>query len=206
MKRHISLHQIEIFKATIEHGTVSRASEAISISQPAASKLLTCFEENTGLKLFERNRSRLIPTKTGLTLYEEIDRIFSGIREVENAIAAVKREDQGQLSIGVLPALSGSFIQRITAGFLQTSPNVYCSIKSTSSQRIVESIRNRKLDVGIVSSRVNDRYLSSEPLGGHPLVCIMPINHPLAEHEVIKPENLNETSFISFNGDSYTIT
>ena len=56
--RQPTLRQIEVFKAVIETGTVSRAAETLNMSQPAASKLLSNLEADSGLELFER-RSRV---------------------------------------------------------------------------------------------------------------------------------------------------
>ena len=49
-----TLRQIEVFKAVIETGTVSRAAETLNMSQPAASKLLSNLEADIGMELFER--------------------------------------------------------------------------------------------------------------------------------------------------------
>jgi len=204
MARALNLRQIEVFKAVIELGTVSRAAEVLTISQPAASKLLMQLESDNGLRLFDRDKGRLAPTAQGMRLYEEIDRIFAGVRQVESAIAVIRREDQGRLVVGVLPALSGAFIQRTTLNFLKRNPNVYCSIQSLGSQWIAERILTRKLDVGLVTARIDNPYVVTEPLLERPLLCIMPIGHALARRKVIRPEHLNGIPFISFNVDSYT--
>lgn len=203
MRRAVNLRQVEIFKALIEHGTVSRAAEVMWISQPAASKLLMHLESDTGLKLFDRHKGRLVPTALGLRLYEEIDRIFVGLHQVESAIETVRRENQGQLAVGVIPALADAFIQRTTMGFLKRNPNVYCSVRPLASQWIVDSVQTRKLDVGIVSSRIDNPYLVTEHLQEQPLVCIMPLDHALAKQKVIRPEHLDGMPFISFKVDSY---
>ena len=96
MARAINLRQVEMLKAVVEHGTVSRAAVVLGISQPAASKLLMQLERDGGLKLFDRARGRLAPTAQGMRLYEEIDRIFAGVRQVETAIAVIRREDTGE--------------------------------------------------------------------------------------------------------------
>lgn len=203
MRRAINLRQIEIFKAVIEHGTVSRASEILCISQPAASKHLMHLESDTGLRLFDRQKRRLAPTALGLRFYEEIDRIFANVRQVETAVETVKREDRGQLTVGVIPALGDAFIQRSTMNFLARNPSVYFSILPLASMWIAEFVRNRKIDVGLISSRIEDPYLTTESVLQHALVCIMPLGHPLAEHRIIQPEHLDSTPFIAFKGDSY---
>ena len=204
MPRAIHLRQIETFKALIELGTVSQAAEAVAISQPAASKLLMHLESDTGLKLFDRHKGRLTPTALGLRLYQEIDRIFAGVRQVESAIAVVRREAQGRLIVGVLPALDSALIQRATLNFLKRNPNVYCSVQSNASQRIAEGVLTRQIDVGIVSARIDNPAIVTEPLLEHPLVCIMPMDHPLARLKVIRPKNLSAIRFVSFTLESYT--
>lgn len=204
MPRALNLRQIEIFKALIEHGTVSRAAEALYISQPAASKLLMQLEKDNGLKLFDRYKGRLVPTAQGLRLHEEVARIFVGVRQVESAIGLIKREDQGRLVVGVIPALSGAYIQRTTMSFLKRNPNVYCWIKSPSSQWIPEYVLTRVLDIGIVTARVENPFIVTEPLFEHPLLCIMPLGHPLAERKVVRPDDLNGVPFVAFNTETYT--
>lgn len=204
MSRRLNLRQIEAFKAVIEFGTVSRAAEVLNVSQPAVSKLLTHLEDDTGLKLFDRPKGRLAATAQGMRLYEEIDRIFAGVLQVESAVDVIRREEQGLLLVGILPALAGAFIQRATMGFLKRHPNVFCSIQSMGSQWVADSVLTRKLDVGIVSSRIDNPYIVTESLMEEPLLCIMPPGHALARHAVIRPEHLSDIPFVSFAIDSYT--
>jgi DNA-binding transcriptional LysR family regulator len=202
MRRRLTLRQVEAFKAVIENGTISSAAEILHISQPAMSKLIAHFETDTGLKLFDREKGRLAPTEHGMRLYEEIDRIFAGVRQVENAAEAIRREERGQLAVGVMPALSGTFIQRATMGFLKDRANVFCSVQSLSSHRIADWLATRKLDVGLASARIDNPYISMEPLMEHPLVCIMPLDHPLAARNRIEPQDLDRVPFVTFNPDS----
>lgn len=203
MARQLNLRQIEAFKAVIEHGTVSRGAEVLNISQPAMSKLIAHLEADTGLKLFDRLKGRLAPTDRAMRLYEEVGRIFAGIRQVESAVDAIRREDQGRLAIGVIPALSGSFIQQATARFLAAHPNVFCSVDSVSSQWIVDRIIARQLDIGIVGAAIANPYVVIEPLMEHSLVCVMPRGHPLAGKKKIDARDLAGVAFIGLPADTY---
>ena len=204
MPRHLNLRQIEAFKAVIEYGTVSRAAEMLNISQPAMSKLIAHLEFDTGLKLFDRLKGRLAPSAQAMRLYEEVGRIFAGVRQVENAVDAIRREEQGRLTVGVLPALAGSFIQRVTTDFLKQNRKVFCSIQSLSSQWIVDWLVTRQLDVGLIEPGIDNPYLIIEPLMEHPLVCIMPLDHPLTAKSQIEPQDLDKIAFVSLNPDSFT--
>lgn len=201
--RPVNLRQIEAFKAVIENGTISRAALMLHISQPAMSKLITHMEADTGLRLFERLKGRLAPTEQAMRLYEEVDRIFAGVRQVANAVDAIRREAQGRLAVGVMPALAGSFIQRATSGFLKTRPNVFCLVQSLSSQWVVDRMVMKKLDVGLVSAGIDNPYVALEPLIEHPLVCIMPLDHPLTARSHIEPPDLDQIPFVTFHPDAY---
>src|SRR5579859_6454434 len=204
MTRRINLRQVEAFKAVIEYGTVSRAAEMMNVSQPAMSKLIAHLEEDTGLQLFDRLKGRLAPTRRGMRLYEEIDRIFAGVRQVENAVDTIRRDEQGRILIGVMPALSGSFIQQATCGFLAHHPDVFCSIQSRSSQWITDGLVTRKLDVGLIIAPIDNPYIVAEPIMGHPVVCILPLDHSLAAKDVITPADLAGVPFVSFDPESHT--
>eukprot|EP01037_Dinobryon_pediforme_P002110 gene2110-2147_t len=204
MARRITLRQVEAFKAVIEHGTVSRAAEILNVSQPAMSKLIVHLEEDAGLQLFDRLKGRLAPTRRGMRLYEEIERIFAGVRQVENAIDTIRRDEQGRLLIGVMPALAGAFIQQATCAFLAQQPEVFCSIQSRSSQWITDGLVTRQLDVGLVIAPIDNPYIVAEPMLGHPVVCILPLGHPLAAKNVITPADLDGVAFVSFDPESHT--
>jgi len=201
--RPINLRQIEAFKAVIENGTISRAALMLHISQPAMSKLIAHMEADTGLRLFDRLKGRVAPTEQAMRLYEEVDRIFAGVRQVANAVDAIRREAQGRLAVGVMPALAGSFIQRATSGFLQSHPNVFCLVQSLSSQWVVDRMVMKKLDFGVVSAGIDNPNVALEPLMEHPLVCIMPLEHPLTARGHIEPPDLDQVSFVTFHPDAY---
>ena len=203
MPRQLNLRQIEAFKAVMEHGTVSRGAQMLNISQPAMSKLIAHLEADTGLKLFDRLKGRLAPTENALRLHDEVERIFAGVRQVESAIDAIRREEQGRLMMGVIPALAGSFIQRATTRFLDIRSNVFCSVQPLSSQWIVDRLVARTLDVGLITATIDNPYVVIEPLMEHPLVCIMPLDHPLADRARVNVGDLAGLSFISFNSDSH---
>ena len=203
MPRHLNLRQVEAFKAVIENGSISSAAQIIHISQPAMSKLIAHLEAFTGLKLFDRVKGRLAPTESGMRLYQEVDRIFAGIRQVEKAVEVIRREERKQLVVGVMPALSGSFIQRaMTALLNKARSNVFCSVQSISSQWIVDALIARKLDIGLIGLGFDNPYITVEPLMEHPLVCIMPLGHPLATKSQNGPQDLDQVPFVSFDPDS----
>jgi len=197
--RSFNLRQVEAFRAVVESGTVSAAAASLHVTQPAVSKLLSQFEEHAGLVLFERLRGRLVLTAQGMRLYEEVDRIFAGLHQFERAVDLVKREEQGQLIVGVLPALSGHFIQQATMRFLAQHPKVFVSIKVRASAVLAEWLATRQIDVGLLNTSVDHPELEIEPLLREPLVVLLPTSHRLAAKRSISLTDLKDEPFVAFD-------
>ena len=186
----------------IEHGTVSAAAAALNVSQPAMSKSLAHLEADCELRLFDRVKGRLAPTELGMQLHAEIERIFSGVQQVENAVDMLRRQSRGQLLIGAMPGLSGTFVQRIVTAFRRDHPGIFCAVEVRSSEWITDALVGRRLDVGFISSRMQNPYVESEPLTEHAVVCIMPLGHELAARRVIVPADLAGVPYVSFAPDT----
>ncbi len=204
MVRPVNMRQVEAFKAIMEAGTVSRAADLLRISQPAASKLLAHLEADTGLRLFDRSLGRLNPTEAGRHLYTEIDRIFTGLHQVERAIDSIRREAGQRLLVGLMPAMAGGFIRRVVSAFLAERPGVHISMITRSSALIMDQVSTRRLDLGLISARSEDPLLSNEAILTYPLVCILPPAHRLARREVISVTDLADEPFIGFADTSQT--
>ena len=82
--------QYQAFHAIIETGTVTGAAEALGISQPGISNLISQLERQTKLKLFERQRGRLMPTPEAAVLYQEVDTVVRGLDHVSQAVVDLR--------------------------------------------------------------------------------------------------------------------
>jgi DNA-binding transcriptional LysR family regulator len=200
--RNPSLRQLEALMAVVEAGTVSRASEILRISQPAASKLIQDLEADTGLQLFERDSGRLVPTSRGMRLYEEVERIFGGVHQLARAVEAIRREEHGQLVIGTMPALSGPFITRVLKFFRARHPDVFVSVEARSSQFLTEAVLLRRLDVVMVISGLEHPSVVGEALKSPPAVAILPKGHRLCEKKELAPPDFADEPFIAFGPTS----
>ncbi len=200
--RQPSLRQIQAFKAFVETGTVSKAADILFISQPAASKLLTHLEEDTGLRLLDRGHGKMNVTERGMRLYEEIDRVFSGVDQISQAIETIRQEDRGHLTIGMMPAVPGNLIAQATGQFAEKYPDVYLSFHIRSSQYIVDGILGRKFDFGIVLKPLEHDQFKTRILDDDPLMAVVPDRHPLAGKRSLSIKDLCSHPFIGYSKGS----
>ena len=69
---HIKLRHLEVVNALFEAGSVARAAERLNLSQPAVSIALCNLEDQTGFRLFHRDRGFFAPTNEALLLRDEV--------------------------------------------------------------------------------------------------------------------------------------
>lgn len=198
----MNLRQIEAFKAVMEAGTVTQAAARLSISQPAASKLLQLFERNAGMALFARDRGRLSPTAEARLLYEEVERIFHGAARVRQAAIEIRSLQRGTLSVGVMPALSVGFAQEIMARLQTLHPGIELNLQARETAKLVEQLVMRQIELVFSGQLMEHPEIRIESICRLPLVCILPPDHRLASRRVIRCEDLKGERFASFRYDS----
>ena len=92
----MELNQLKYFKAVAEYGSISRAAEALYISQPALSKVIGRLESEVGVKLFERTNSGMQLNLNGVRMLQCANTIFS---ELDKCTADLKNNAKRRITI-----------------------------------------------------------------------------------------------------------
>lgn len=97
----INLEWFRTFKTVYEQGSITKAAEALFISQPGASLHLSSLESFVGYKFFERQPRKLIPTEKGKLLYNAIVGPLLQLQEIEKNFQKTTREDIPTVTVGM---------------------------------------------------------------------------------------------------------
>jgi LysR family transcriptional regulator, transcriptional activator for dmlA len=92
--------EFALFRAIVDHGSISAAALALQSSPPAVSRRLSALEEKLGVRLAERSARRFRLTDEGLLLYERSRSILDQIRDAEAEVASRGQAARGLLRIG----------------------------------------------------------------------------------------------------------
>lgn len=195
----MNIREIEIFRAVMMEGSVSRAAQRLSISQPAASKYIAQLERRLGLSLFVRMGGRLVPTPEGTALYDQVDRLFLGLSQVEQFMKDLGGERRGHLTVACLPLLSLTAMPEVVANFVRERPAVSIALQTRSSARIVEWVSARQVDLGVGFCFSKPPGIIAEPLIDLQLYCALPPGDPLESREVIEIGDLEGRDLITYD-------
>lgn len=193
----ISFRQVEAFRAVMIAGTTTGAAEILYVSQPAVSRLLSDFEANVGMPLFERQKKRLVPTPEAMILFDEVEKSFVGIEKLARTAEELKEFHRGTLRIVCMPALAQDFLPGLVSEFMTRHEGVAVTLQVRSSQQVVDWIANQHFDIGISAIKVSDPAIEVRQLANSRLLCILPPGHRLAAKRLIVPEDLTGEQFVS---------
>lgn len=148
----MNLQYLRIFLSVAEHEHITRASQELILSQPAVTKTIQNLEQEVGLELIERHGRRIVLTAAGRALHTYARRVFALEREMEDALAALRDVETGQVTLAANTTTGVYLLPSIVARFRARYPRVALHIAILNSHEIVEQTLNWNLDFGLVES------------------------------------------------------
>lgn len=194
------LRQIEVFHAVYANGSISAASRALNVSQPAISKVLRHTESQLGIRLFELVRGRLVATDEAHALFREVDEVFGRIVSLQATAANLRNSGAGHLRIGVVPSLGLEVAPAAVAAFRSKHPGVTFDIKTLHHSDVLRALYERECDLVIAYELPDQARLKIEPLATASLVLISrPGNFPPGT-KALAMEDLEGREIVSVSG------
>lgn len=194
----INPRQLEAFQAVMVAGNMTAAASVLGVTQPAVSRLIRDLEASLGLRLFDREGNHLLPSREGVVLYSEVDKIFRNIDHIAIVAQELRNARLGTLRIASVVALSLTCIPAVLQEFQKGRPSVVTSLKSFDSRVVVELVAQHHFDIGFAqAARSPNSDVSVKPLPSVEAVCILPAWSPLREKPVITPKDIEGNVFIS---------
>ncbi|WP_322042370.1 LysR substrate-binding domain-containing protein [Paraburkholderia sp. J67] len=194
----LSIRQVEAFRALMQWRTVTRAAQALGVSQPAVSRLLGDFESNVGFALFERRQGRLWPTGQAHALHAEVERAFSGFDRVVQAAAQIREQRRGAICVAAAPEFAADFLPRVAAAFAHEHQGVDVTLLTLDPLQALERVAAQRCDLAIVNDVVAPRGVRLERLGQWPMRGIVPRGHRLARKRTLSAVDCEGEAFVSF--------
>jgi DNA-binding transcriptional LysR family regulator len=191
------LKPLRAFCQTARLGSVSRAAEALYVSQPAITLQLQALERELGVKLFERVGRRLTPSREGQVLYELAKPLVEGL----DGLDAVFRDKVSGLDAGDLEVAAGSstilyLLPGIVEAFRERRPDVRLTLHNVTGAGGLDLLRSDAVDLAVGSMLDVPADLRYMPVYRFEPMLITPPDHPLAHKKDLKLEDLSPYGLI----------
>ena len=191
------LKPLRAFCQTVRLGSVSRASEALFVSQPAITLQLQALERELGVGLFERSGRRLTPTREGQLLYELAQPLVESLDGLDgNFREKVRGLDAGELNIAANSSTILYLLPKIVEHFRAQHPDVRLTLHNAASADGTDLLRSDAVDLAVGSMLDVPADLSYAPVYRFEPLLIAPPEHPLIRRRSLKLEDLSPHGLI----------
>lgn len=188
---HVTLRQLRVFEQVARHRSMSRAAEALHLTQPAVSMQVKQLETLVGLPLLEQVGRRLYLTEAGAELAEHARRIGIQVAEAESALNQLRGLERGQLRLAVVSTVN-YVVPRLLASFSEKHPGVHISLQVANREAVLAALADNRTDLAITGQPPDDSDVVAQHFMDNPLVVIAPPAHPLARQRHIPLARLAE--------------
>lgn len=153
----INLEYYKIFYYTARAGSITRAAELLSVSQPAVSQAVRTLEEEVGMPLFVRTGKGVRLTPAGEVLYSYVERGYESILMGEMKLRELQNLESGEIRIGASDMTLRFFLLPYLQRFHEAYPGIKLTVTNGPTPETLKMMQEGRIDFGVVT----------DPVGAH---------------------------------------
>jgi len=158
-----TLHQLRVFIEIVEKKSITRAAEALYLTQPAVSIQLRNFQDQFPIPLTEVVGKKLYVTDFGLEIAETAKRILIEVDTINHKTHSFQGKLAGKLKLSVVS--TGKYVMPYyLSSFLDDHPAIDFAMDVTNKQSVVSNLENNEVDFALVSVLPSHLDLNTIPL------------------------------------------
>ncbi len=177
------LSQLRAFVHTVKLGTLTRAAEAMFVSQSTVSLMIKALERDLGKTLLLRTRRRVTLTGAGEILYELARPLIERMNGIDqDFLARVAGQGSSTLHIAAGTSTLQYLLPPLLSRYRERYPKVHLNLANVTGRDGLKLLREDKVDFAVGSMLDVPHDLVYAPVYHFDPLLIMPLGHPLAAH------------------------
>jgi len=203
----MEMHQIRYFLAVAAELNFTRASEKCNVSQPSLTRAIKLLEEELGGQLFHRERANTHLSELGRIVLPHLQSIYDESHAAKHIARDFAGLQKTTLRVGIMCTIAPGQLVELVSSIAVRHPGIELSIVDASARELNRRLTEGELEVAIycLPDRTEDENLHFMPLFREQMMIVLPPTHPLADHNAIRPKDLNGGNYLNrvnceFNG------
>tara|TARA_R110002049_G_scaffold294590_5_gene481311 strand:- start:11361 stop:12296 length:936 start_codon:yes stop_codon:yes gene_type:complete len=168
----MNIQQFQYILAVVDLKNFEAAADRCFVTQSTLSTMIGRFEDEIGIKIFNRKTKPVSITPEGEILINRLRIILHEIDSLDNVIQDLKGEMKGELRVGIIPTIAPYLLPLFLSTFADKYPNITIVVREMTTPQIQESLKARELDVGILALPIEDNELEEYPIYVEPFLVI----------------------------------
>jgi DNA-binding transcriptional LysR family regulator len=194
----MELYPLKVFSMVATEKSFSRAGDKLLRTQPAVSLAVQKLESDLQERLIDRSGKELLLTDAGRIVYEYARRFENLEGELENALAELRDNSAGRLTVGANESTSLYLLEHIER-YRRLYPKVKVQVRRSLSSKIPSQLIDGDLELGVISYDPEDDQLQSMVLFTDHLAFVVSPAHRFANRAEVSISELGMETFIAHN-------
>jgi LysR family hydrogen peroxide-inducible transcriptional activator len=174
-----TLRQLQYVTAVADTGSFRRAAERCAVSQPALSAQIAAVEQGVGVRLFERDHRRVMPTAAGQDLLVRARRLLVAADDLTEAARRLSDPLAGTVRIGVIPTVSPYLLPEVVPALRRRNPRLTVRWIEDKTDVLAARLQEGALDGALLALEPRLADFESQIIGEDPFLLATPRTHPL---------------------------
>lgn len=201
----MDIRSAQAFIAVAEELNFRRAAERLHMAQPPLSRMIRQLEEELGARLFDRTTHWVTLTPHGEAVLEPMRELTMLAERIPETVRRSVRGDAGRVRLGFAEASVDVGVGEIATELNRRRPGVALELQSSQFAHLgLDKLRQGTLDLLIARVDVVPGDLESEVVSEEELLVALPVDHRLADHEVVQGADLAEEPWVVLPGGAAT--
>jgi LysR family hydrogen peroxide-inducible transcriptional activator len=192
----MTLTELRYIVTLAEEQHFGRTAVRCSVSQPSLSIAVRKLEEELGVMLFERSKTRIRPTPLGAQIIAQANRVLVQSDVIHKLAEAGKDQLSSPLTLGAIFTMGPYLLPQLIPHLKKHAPKMPLLVQEDYAANLRKKLREGDLDVIVVSLPFTEPDVVTQELFEEPLVVLMPQNHALASRLEISLADLAEEELL----------
>ena len=178
----MTIRHLRIFAAVASLESVTRAAEALYLTQPTVSVAVRELEAHYGVRLFDRISQRLRITEAGRSLLDYATHLLDLYDEMERSLRHA--DSRGTIRLGASTNAAIALVPALARRFQGDHPDIRLQVHVSTTEALERLLLESGLDLAIVGGAVQSPDLRLVPLRDQRYRAVCAPGAPLAGQEV----------------------
>lgn len=186
----MNLAQLEYIVAVDNQRHFVKAAETCFVTQATLSMMIKKLEEELDIKIFDRSKLPVEPTKEGREILIRARKILAETNGLVAYSGELKNSVSGELHLGIIPTLAPYLLPLFLKKFTVKYPNVKLRITELITSDIAAKLKTGLLDIGLLATPLRDDELEEQPLFYEEFFAYASKSEKLSQKKYVLPKEI----------------
>jgi len=202
----MEIKQLDYFREIVDSNfNLSKAASKLHVTQPSLSMLITSWEKQYGIKLFNKKNARYHSlTKEGEYIYNHAIALLKLHNDFIYSLEEIKMGFTGSVRIGITSYVLSLLLHKPIVDFISNYPDINLHIVEDDMEELQKKLINSEIDMAILTNTFEDENIILKPIYTDNFVCAMNKSITTETKSTITLEELEKYNMVTFT-DNFSL-